>query len=37
MNPIYKSAWFDGGYDIIDYYQVDPRFGSKPGRKTSCG
>lgn len=28
MNPIYKSAWFDGGYDIIDYYQVDPRFGS---------
>lgn len=28
MNPIYKSGWFDGGYDIIDYYQVDPRFGT---------
>lgn len=27
MNPIYKSGWFDGGYDIIDYYTVDPRFG----------
>lgn len=28
MNPIYKSGWFDGGYDIIDYYTVDPRFGT---------
>ncbi|MDE7437288.1 MAG: alpha-amylase [Muribaculaceae bacterium] len=28
MNPIYKSGWFDGGYDIIDYYSVDPRFGT---------
>lgn len=29
MNPIYKSGWFDGGYDVIDYYSVDPRFGTK--------
>ena len=28
MNPIYKSGWFDGGYDIIDYYSVDHRFGT---------
>ena len=28
MNPIFKSGWFDGGYDIIDYYTVDPRFGN---------
>lgn len=28
MNPIYLSGWFDGGYDIIDYYEVDPRFGN---------
>jgi len=23
LNPIFKSGWFDGGYDIIDFYQVD--------------
>lgn len=28
MNPIFKSGWFDGGYDITDYYTVDPRFGN---------
>lgn len=28
MNPIFISGWFDGGYDIIDYYTVDPRFGT---------
>lgn len=27
MNPIYLSGWMDGGYDIIDFYKVDPRFG----------
>ncbi len=27
MNPIFESGWFDGGYDIIDFYKVDPRFG----------
>lgn len=28
MNPIFESGWFDGGYDIKDYFKVDPRFGS---------
>lgn len=28
INPLFKSAWHDGGYDIIDYYHVDPRFGT---------
>ena len=27
LNPVYVSGWTDGGYDIIDYYRVDPRFG----------
>lgn len=28
LNPIYVSGWTDGGYDIIDYYRVDERFGT---------
>jgi glycosidase len=28
LNPVFKSAFEDGGYDVIDFYQVDPRFGS---------
>lgn len=28
MSPCFKSAWEDGGYDILDYYAVDPRFGT---------
>jgi maltose alpha-D-glucosyltransferase / alpha-amylase len=28
LNPIFKSAFQDGGYDVIDFYQVDPRFGT---------
>jgi len=28
FNPVFKSAFQDGGYDIIDFYQVDPRFGT---------
>ena len=28
LNPIFESGWFDGGYDIIDFYKVDPRFGT---------
>ena len=24
MNPIFVSGWTDGGYDIIDFYKVDP-------------
>ncbi|MCC5890198.1 MAG: glucohydrolase, partial [Alkalibacterium sp.] len=26
--PIYKSPMDDGGYDISDYYAIDPKFGS---------
>jgi len=28
LNPIFKSAFKDGGYDVIDYYLIDPRFGT---------
>lgn len=28
LNPIFVSGWQDGGYDVIDYYRVDPRFGT---------
>lgn len=28
LNPIFVSGWFDGGYDVIDFYRVDPRFGT---------
>ncbi|MCQ2385672.1 MAG: alpha-amylase family glycosyl hydrolase, partial [Clostridia bacterium] len=27
VNPVYKSSCRDGGYDVEDYYAVDPRFG----------
>jgi len=28
LNPIFQSAFKDGGYDVIDYYLIDPRFGT---------
>lgn len=28
LNPIFVSGWTDGGYDIIDFYKVDKRFGT---------
>ena len=28
INPVFVSGWTDGGYDVIDYYKVDPRFGT---------
>ena len=28
LNPIYVSGWTDGGYDVIDFYRVDKRFGT---------
>jgi maltose alpha-D-glucosyltransferase/alpha-amylase len=28
LNPIFWSSWKDGGYDVIDYYLCDPRFGT---------
>ncbi|HHW90352.1 MAG TPA: hypothetical protein GX745_05580 [Clostridiales bacterium] len=27
LNPCFESAFRDGGYDVIDYYKVDSRFG----------
>ena len=28
FNPMFVSGWIDGGYDVKDYYKVDPRFGT---------
>lgn len=28
LNPTFESAWEDGGYDVIDFYKTDPRFGT---------
>lgn len=34
MSPCFASAWEDGGYDIIDYYKIDPRFGTNDDLKS---
>lgn len=28
FNPLFVSGWIDGGYDVIDFYRVDTRFGT---------
>jgi len=28
LNPVCKSGWKDGGYDVIDFYTIDTRFGT---------
>ena len=28
LSPIFESEFHDGGYDITDFYKVDPRYGS---------
>lgn len=28
LNPVFESDFVDGGYDVKDYYRVDPRFGT---------
>ena len=33
LSPCFASAWEDGGYDIIDFYKVDPRFGTNEDLK----
>ncbi len=34
INPVYKSPFRDGGYDIEDYYSIDERFGTLDDVKT---
>lgn len=31
LSPCFKSEFEDGGYDITDFYMVDPRFGTNQG------
>ena len=33
INPFFKSPFHDAGYDISDYYQVDPRYGTNEDAK----
>ena len=33
MNPCFLSPFRDGGYDISDYYQIDPHFGTNDEMK----
>lgn len=28
VGPVFASPWCDHGYDVSDYYQIDPRFGT---------
>ena len=31
--PMFASTWQDGGYDVTDFYSIDPRFGSNDDMK----
>jgi oligo-1,6-glucosidase len=31
LSPVYPSPWDDGGYDIADYQDIDPTFGTLEG------
>lgn len=31
LNPHYVSSWKDGGYDVVDHYHADERFGGDAG------
>lgn len=28
LNPVFKTGWTDGGYDVIDFYRIDDRLGT---------
>ena len=28
LSPVFRSEFEDGGYDITDFYRIDPRFGT---------
>ena len=32
LSPVYPSPWDDGGYDIRDYQDIEPTFGTAPAR-----
>lgn len=33
MNPCFESSFYDAGYDVRDYYQTAPRYGSREDLK----
>ena len=33
ISPVYVSPCADQGYDIADYYGIDPKFGDVPGQQ----
>lgn len=33
LNPFFKSTFEDAGYDVMDYYLVDPRYGTNEDAK----
>jgi len=36
INPIYQSPFGDAGYDVADFYKVDPRYGTNEDLKNLC-
>ncbi|HET9378216.1 MAG TPA: alpha-amylase family glycosyl hydrolase [Chthoniobacterales bacterium] len=36
INPVFKSPFGDAGYDVADFYQVAPRYGTNDDLKNLC-